>query len=1029
MSLTQKYRRHFSVLDQREGEDYFRQGRVESVQRDNGNIWAQVRGKKESYSVFWEQQGDYFCTCRTYYRLRICKHLWALLCQADADDKSGPDANSSWRFALKRLGWSEETESEADSAEHAISYALSWPANALEGNVYLQVLTRKRLKSGRWGATKFVQAERLESLAEEDLEIVSWLQGARRREASDFMDYGRHYDRYSPGLDLVLPDHALAALLPVLCKTGRFHIGSKEFMEDEVLKLDEDGVWIAEPKLEGEKRLVLDVDFVRGDSIIKSSEILEVLAGGWILTDRTFRRFGPEQAMDWLAWLEEHPVIIDKKDVDEFFAAAQDSTLGAALQPPEGWETATVAAKDIQPVLVLSAGRVGRVIARLDFDYGDLRVAADQASQWADPKERLVFSRQEDTEAPFRSQLLKVLSPEPKAQLPFELSTSEVSSLVTTMRAEGWATEANGKPIRTSTGSSATVRSTIDWFDLKGGIQFGDEFVSFPRILTTLRRGESQIVLDDGSRGILPEEWMRRRGLLESAEVEGDSLRFRQSQCLLLDMLLESEPQPDIDAQFRRIRKALKNFKSPQPVTEPRGFQGELRAYQREGLGWIKFLEKFGFGGCLADDMGLGKTVQVLAYLQSKKAKRGPKAATLVVAPRSVVPNWINEANKFAPNLKVLDYSGSDRKNLVAEFSNHDLVITTYGLMRRDIEVLREQEFGCLILDESQAIKNAKSQTAKAARLLRGRQKLALSGTPIENHIDELWSLFEFLNPGMFGATKVLQELAQQGEDGRRQLAEALTPFILRRKKDEVAKDLPTRSEQTLICVLPKDQRKVYDGLLQHYRASLSKKIEAEGLGRSKMHVLEALTRLRQAACHPALIDATSNVASAKVDLLMERLEEVVGEGHKALVFSQFTKFLAIVRKRLDQANITHEYLDGKTRKREQKVERFQTDPDCPLFLISLKAGGTGLNLTAADYVFLLDPWWNPAVEAQAIDRAHRIGQTRNVFAYRLIAKDTIEEKILALQGQKRDLAESILSGGSKTLRDLTREDLEMLLA
>jgi SNF2 family DNA or RNA helicase len=331
-------------------------------------------------------------------------------------------------------------------------------------------------------------------------------------------------------------------------------------------------------------------------------------------------------------------------------------------------------------------------------------------------------------------------------------------------------------------------------------------------------------------------------------------------------------------------------------------------------------------------------------------------------------------------------------------------------------------------------VKNPATAAAKAVRLLKGSHRLGLSGTPIENHLGELWSLFEFLNPGFLGSAAAFKAAAVGRAASETTdiaiLARAVRPFILRRTKEQVAPELPERSEQTIQCELEGPQRRLYEQLRTHYRQSLLARISKTGINRSKIQVLEALLRLRQAACHPALVDETRiGDPSAKLDVLVPRLSEVVAEGHKALVFSQFTSFLALVRTRLDAEGIVYEYLDGQTRDRATPVARFQADPDCRVFLISLKAGGLGLNLTAAEYVFLLDPWWNPAVEAQAIDRAHRIGQARHVFAYRLIAKDTVEEKVAELQQSKRDLAEAILSADAGLIRDLKPEDVEWLLS
>jgi len=338
------------------------------------------------------------------------------------------------------------------------------------------------------------------------------------------------------------------------------------------------------------------------------------------------------------------------------------------------------------------------------------------------------------------------------------------------------------------------------------------------------------------------------------------------------------------------------------------------------------------------------------------------------------------------------------------------------------------------VLDEAQAVKNSGSEGAKAVRLIRASHHLALSGTPVENHLGELWSLFEFLNPGMLGSASVFRMAGgaarNPDEESRQLLAQAVRPFILRRTKAQVARELPERTEQTIYCELGKEQRALYDELRDHYRGALLTRIDKQGLAKSKIMVLEALLRLRQAACHPGLIDSDrKEEGSAKLEALIGQLQEVLESGHKALVFSQFTSLLAIVRKRLDDLGLVYEYLDGKTRDRQTRVERFQNDPACPLFLISLKAGGLGLNLTAADYVFLMDPWWNPAVEAQAIDRAHRIGQLRRVSAYRLIARNTVEEKVLDLQKTKKDLAAAIIGESNSVIRDLKREDLELLLS
>ncbi|MEI9970545.1 MAG: DEAD/DEAH box helicase [Ignavibacteriota bacterium] len=676
---------------------------------------------------------------------------------------------------------------------------------------------------------------------------------------------------------------------------------------------------------------------------------------------------------------------------------------------------------------------VGRYVGQFMVDYGAgwSDGMAEGRGAWR-PAERVYLVRDKAVEDAAREKLaslnLRTDSYRPDFWL---IQTKSLPRVARELIGAGWHVEAEGKIFRSPGATRVSVKSGIDWFELHGEVEYGDSTVSLPALLAAVRRGDSMVVLGDGSFGLLPEEWLERFAPLAGmGEKNEDHLKFRQNQAALLDALLAAQPDVDFDETFARIRERVRTFHGVQAVDQPPGFVGQLRQYQLEGLGWMGFLREFGFGGCLADDMGVGKTAQVLATLEARRAEgKGP---SLVVVPKSVMFNWREESLRFTPNLRVLEYHGITRD--ATQIPLHDLVLTTYGTMLRDAPALSKIDFDYLVLDEAQAIKNSSTASSKAVRLLRGKHRLALSGTPVENHLGELWSLFEFLNPGMLGEARLLQMAGgmarNPSEEARQLLAQALRPFILRRTKRQVAKELPEKTEQTIFCELESAQRKHYEELRRHYRTSLLDRVRTEGLAKSKMHVLEALLRLRQAACHPGLIDPKRvDDSSAKLDTLLTQLGEIREEGHKALVFSQFTSLLSIVRRRLDEQKIRYEYLDGGTTNRQAHVETFQNDPECGLFLISLKAGGLGLNLTAAEYVFLLDPWWNPAVEAQAVDRAHRIGQTRPVFAYRLIARDTVEEKVLQLQKTKRDLADAILSEDNSLIRDLKKEDLEMLLS
>ncbi len=564
-------------------------------------------------------------------------------------------------------------------------------------------------------------------------------------------------------------------------------------------------------------------------------------------------------------------------------------------------------------------------------------------------------------------------------------------------------------------------------------MQFGGETASFPELLAAVKSGKKMIELGDGSSGMIPEKWLETWGLFGMGQPEGDSMRFQKNQGWLLDAMLADRVTADLDEDFDLYRKKLNRFRDLKPKKEPASFQGELRPYQRDAVGWFHFLRELGFGGCLAEDMGLGKTVQVLALLESRRARKLKKGETrrpsIVVAPRSLIFNWIKEAGRFAPKLKVLDYTGTGRKaRLVAE-GPVDLLVTTYGSLRRDAPELAEDIFDYVILDEATAIKNGSSQAAKAARVLRADHRLALTGTPVENNIHELWSLFEFLNPGMLGRSSAFREFVDRDVDGGEvaDIGDAIRPFFLRRTKAEVLTELPAKSERVLMVELSKTNRKRYDDLKEHFRKELLGSDDESGQEKEidKMNVLTALLRLRQAACHPGLIDEELAAEdSAKLEALIPRIEELAAEGHKVLVFSQFTTLLKIVKKRLHGLRIPFEYLDGQTRKRQERVERFQADPNIPVFLISLKAGGTGLNLTSADTVIHYDPWWNPAAQMQATDRAYRIGQKRPVFVYNLIVAGSVEERMMGLQKRKRELSDTLLGHAKARLSEREIEDL-----
>ena len=683
-----------------------------------------------------------------------------------------------------------------------------------------------------------------------------------------------------------------------------------------------------------------------------------------------------------------------------------------------------------------------RVECEVTFDYSGTRVRPDDRTKVVPGLDGRSVPRQPRFEAR-AIRRLRELGGRPAAGGSGAAATvtgGRFLGMVGALVDEGWQVTARDQLVRGVTSVDVSVRSGVDWFDLVGGVRFGDEEVPFPAALEAARAERGFVELGDGAVGLLPERWLERWRLAALGEEVDGGLRFDRSRAWAVAALAERRAA-EVDEPFAKLREGLATLGAPTPEEPPPAFRGELRPYQREGLGWLRSLDRVGLSGCLADEMGLGKTVQVLAYLLARAAGAEGRHS-LVVAPRSLVFNWLHEAARFTPTLSTMDFTGPDRWVRLENAPPGSLLVTTYGTLRRDAERLAGTELDAVVLDEAQAIRSRRSQTALAARALRARRRLALSGTPMENHLGDLWSQLEFLNPGMLGAHSAFVGLgAPRGrhglpDEGRELLSRALRPFLFRRTKDAVLPDLPPKIEQVLSAPMGDAQRTTYDEMANHFRAELAKskgqrrKERLENPGEVEMHVLSALTRLRQAACHPGLVDPSLLAeSSGKVDLLLPMLEELVASGRKAIVFSSFTRLLGLIRTRLETARLPYHVLEGATRDRGAVVERFQAAADGCVFLISLKAGGAGLNLTAADYVFLMDPWWNPAAEAQAVDRAHRIGRTRPVHVYRVLTEGSVEARVVELQRRKSALAADVLEGAATSLADLAPGDLEFLLS
>ena len=580
--------------------------------------------------------------------------------------------------------------------------------------------------------------------------------------------------------------------------------------------------------------------------------------------------------------------------------------------------------------------------------------------------------------------------------------------------------------------------SGADWFDIQTEVSFGDQQVKLADIRKALMKKQSYVKLGDGSLGMLPEDWLKKySSLFKMGKVSKNGIKLSQFQVGLLDEWAEEVNNHEVFQEILERRQKLRTFKKIKNWRLPKGLKATLRNYQKEGYNWLNFLDEFEWGGCLADDMGLGKTVQVLAFLM-KVSQKKPKATHLIVVPRSLVFNWAREVEKFAPQLRILAHTGSDRLKSSEHFDQYDLIVSTYGLVRSDIEWLRDYAFEYVVLDESQAIKNPTTQAAKAVKLLKCRNRLVMTGTPIENNTFDLYSQMDFLNPGMLGSIESFRtEFANpidkdRNEEVAAQLRSLIYPFILSRKKTEVAKELPKKTEIVLYCDMPKAQRKVYDYYKDKFKDLILGKIESEGMSKAGIFILQGLSKLRQICDSPQLLseeEGEFTEESAKLEMLMEHLEEIFLAGHKVLIFSFFTGMLDLIRKELTKRKTGYVLLTGQSQKREALVQEFKDDPEKKAFLISLKAGGFGLNLTEASYVFLVDPWWNPAVEQQAIDRTHRIGQEQQVFAYKMICKDSIEEKILAIQEKKLAVSKDIIHTESGFIKKLSPDDIKGLFS
>ncbi|PKO14303.1 MAG: serine/threonine protein kinase [Chloroflexi bacterium HGW-Chloroflexi-10] len=1050
------------------GRFYYYDKRVTLVDFDGETAHLYVRGNSyPKYEVFMRGSAENKlaanCNCPYAQEHDICKHIFASMYALREYIQT--ETQKTWQYRLK-MGLNvvpKQKKPKSSRLKVVVGFALIKSEGG--GSVHFQ-LAPFLIKSTEW--PNFIDFTQIEDIEERNLFLdknrswrqhIHWIDKAQTTSqvinlgadgvqvVNLLLKSGNYYyslDTYSSFLPLIASLNA-----PVFLAGSRGGIKERLLIKDEPVKLE------AAMVSKGD-HFVLDAGLTyKGNTYTSAKDNLFIISNGnpgWALAGNTILPVENPEAMNMFNYL---PVEIPTSDEVEFRESFLPELLERIGVQSDMFSWTVVDEKPIARIY-LSEDK-GKLYAQLRYAYGDFELDFDPKG----PEDKLI-------DLPGNWAMAKILRDIPleddyfhaltDARYGLKRSTDRFEPGWFELRAKthpfdflmyniGLLTKAgfeifgeekikSAKINRATPTLSLNVTSGLDWFDVEAVAHFGEQQVAYKDLSKALRKREKYIKLADGSVGRIPDDWLQRyKKLFDLAEDGGNSLRVRNFHLPLVDMLLKEADETQVSDEFVLKRDVLKSFEKIEPQPVAGGFTGELRPYQKAGVDWLYFLHQFGFGGCLADDMGLGKTIQVLAFLALLKEQGKLENGVLLVVPKSLIANWQREAQTFTPQLTFMEFMGNARKKETGVFSQCDVTLTTYGTMLRDVAFLLENRFSYVILDESQAIKNPLSQSAKACRLLNSEHRLVMTGTPVENNTFDLWSQFAFINPGLLGSLDYFKNEFSSGvEDGRSNdalllLRQLVYPFILRRTKEQVAPELPPLTERIVFTDMQGAQRALYQRTRDYYRKLLLGMIEDEGLNQSRMKVLEGLLRLRQICIHPALVEAGFHGESAKFEILLETIENLRSEGHKALIFSQFVQTLFILRSELDQRKIPYAYLDGQTHNRQQQVDLFQQDPAIPFFLISLKAGGVGLNLTAADYVIHIDPWWNPAVEMQASDRAHRIGQDKPVFVYKYIIRDSIEEKILKLQEKKKDLVDQLISEESSFFKSITTDDVKVLFS
>lgn len=796
----------------------------------------------------------------------------------------------------------------------------------------------------------------------------------------------------------------------------------------------------------------LKYDGLRLEFMFKNAEVI-INTQAWLLLDNTLYHF--DQILEGkklTPFLNKRYISVARSTEKKYFETFVTNLIEKNHVYAEGFDIKSVK-EDAIPILTLNYIPEGQSHVQLSFAYGNHHFSSggdhnvSVKMSYEKEKDWYTFTRIKRSLAWEEKQHLMLKNLGLKRQdvlfgsyIPINDSTSGIFDWLNQHQDE---LITQGFKIKQETGEKQIfigktsldieVVEDNDWFDIKAFANFGPYKIPFVQLRDHILNRIQEFTLPNGEIAIIPEEWFAQYEHLFQFAVKKDSLQLNKAHIGVLHEISEHTA-----LSMNRKLQNLSNFEEIPQILQPQDFNGQLRPYQQAGYNWFHFLQQYKFGGVLADDMGLGKTVQTLALLlkQKEELKDTDHAKTsLLILPTSLVYNWQKEAENFTPKLRVLLHTGSNRFKDPYAFTHFDLVITTYGIVRSDEAILSKCFFNYIILDESQNIKNPTSKSFKAIKQLKSRHKLALSGTPVENSVSDIWSQMHFTNPGLLGNYSFFQKEfvtpieKKKDEAAAKKLQAIIKPFVLRRTKNQVATELPPKTEQVIYCEMSEGQAELYETTKSEYRNAILDSTVQQNRKGSQIALLQGLTKLRQLANHPQMIEGENYMnGSGKFDAVLEMLEAISAEGNKVLIFSQFVKHLEIFKNHFDKHHIPFAYLDGTTKNRAQAVQTFKNDENIKIFLISIKAGGVGLNLTEADYVFILDPWWNPAVEQQAIDRSHRIGQTRNVFIYKFISKDTVEEKIVAMQNRKKSIATSLVTTEESFVKSLSQEDLKDLL-